>query len=159
MLGATVIGGPGPAGAHAALVGTDPEDGSTLSALPAEIAFEFNEPVGSSSEVAVTAPDGTPVEVVDVAAVDREVTASVGAATLRGDYVIAYRVVSADGHPVSGQLAVTVTEGAEPETTAAAPQAQESFVHRHREHLLWGALVAVVAVALIVAPLLRRRRP
>ncbi len=160
-VGGLLIGTLGPAAAHAALIGSDPEDGARLPALPEQVTLEFNEPVGASSEVAVTAPDGSTIPVEDVSVLDREVTATVDASTLRGEHVIAYRVVSADGHPVTGQVVVTTTEGESPEQSNAPETTgqDESFVHRHREHLLWGGLVGVVAVALILLPLLRRRSP
>lgn len=160
-VGAVLIGTMAPAAAHAALVGSDPEDGASVPALPEQVTLEFNEPVGASSEVAVTGPDGSTIPVEDLSVLDREVTATVGASTLRGEHVIAYRVVSADGHPVTGQIVVTTTEGdsAEQSGTPATADEDESFVHRHRDHLLWGGLIGAVAVALIVLPLLRRRRP
>lgn len=148
-----------PASGHAALVRSDPEPDATLTGLPRSVELEFNEPIGSSVEVAVTAPDGQSVPVSSARADDRFVRAEVGPSQARGDYVVAYRVVSVDGHPVSGQYSVTVTEGESVASPAVAPVAQESFVHRHREHLLWGGLVAAVAIGLIVAPLLRRRDP
>lgn len=157
MLGLFLVGPVvAPASGHAALVSSDPAPDATLTALPRSVELEFNEPIGSSVEVAVTAPDGDPVPVSSARADDRFVRADVASSTLSGDFVVAYRVVSVDGHPVSGQYAVTVTEGEQVASPAVVSVAEESFVHRHREHLLWGGLVAVVAVGLIVAPLLRR---
>ena len=157
VLGLLLVGPIGvPASGHAALVDSDPEPDATVAALPRSLELEFNEPIGSSLEVAVTAPDGEPVAVSSVRADDRFVRADLGTSTVSGDFVVAYRVVSVDGHPVSGQYAVTVTEGEEVAAPATVPLTEESFVHRHREHLLWGGLVAVVAIGLVVAPLLRR---
>lgn len=154
-----------PATAHAALVGTDPEPGARLEALPRTLTFEFSEPVGTSSEVAVTAPDGSLVEVGAVAARDREVFADLPVSTQDGEYLIAYRVVSADGHAVSGSFEVTVAapatssaQAAPSASPAAADVSQSSFVHRHTEHLAWGGLVAVAALVLLGVPLLRERR-
>lgn len=158
LLGLLLVGPIGaPASGHAALVDSDPEPDAAVPALPRSLELEFNEPIGSSVEVAVTAPDGEPVVVSSIRADDRFVRADLAASTVSGDYVVAYRVVSVDGHPVSGQYAVTVTEGAEAAADpATVPLTEASFVHRHREHLLWGGLVAVVAIGLVVAPLLRR---
>ena len=90
VLGTVLLGGPGPAAAHAALVGTDPEDGATLDVLPAQVTFEFNEPVHGDGQVAVTAPDGSMVAVEDVSALDRTLTATIGESGVRGDFIIAY---------------------------------------------------------------------
>ncbi|MET0467507.1 MAG: copper resistance CopC family protein [Aeromicrobium sp.] len=145
----------GPASAHAALVGSDPEDGSSLDAAPTTITLTFNENIAQPAYVAVAAPDGTQVEVTDIRAVDDTVTATVQDVDQRGRYSASYRVVSADGHPVTGTLRYDVTTGRSV-TQVDAPAQDEGFLHRHSSHLFWGILAAVVAIALLLAPLRRR---
>jgi methionine-rich copper-binding protein CopC len=144
----------GPAGAHAALAGSDPEDGSTHAAAPLSVTFTFTENIAQPAYVAVTAPDGTQVAVSGIRAVDRTVTATVADVDQRGTYQASYRIVSADGNPVTGTVSYDVTVGRTVEQAAAA--SQDSFVHRHRSHFVWGILAAVVAIALLLAPLRRR---
>ena len=153
LLGGLVLGA-GPASAHAALIGTDPEDGGTLSTAPTSITFTFNENVSRRAQVAVAAPDGTQLKVADLTAVDNTVTAQVPDADQRGTYSASYRVISADGHPVTGTITYDVTTGRSV-TQVDAPE-QENFIHRHRSHLVWGVLAAVVAIVLLLAPLRRR---
>ncbi|WP_153911251.1 MULTISPECIES: copper resistance CopC family protein [Aeromicrobium] len=146
--------GSGPAGAHAALIGSDPESGSTLAAAPTTITLRFNEAVGNPAFVAVTAPDGSKVEVSDISAVDRTVEATVEDVDQSGRYSAAYRIMSTDGHPVTGTITYDVAAG---RAVAQADKPQEqTFLHRHRGHLLWGILAAVVAVVLLLAPVRRR---
>lgn len=157
-LGATallVLVSTGPASAHAGLVGTDPSDGASLTAMPTSVSLTFNENIGNPAYVAVTAPDGTQLDVTDTQAVDAEVRARVADPGQRGTYTMAYRVVSADGHPVGGTVTFDVTQGKVVEQVQAS--GQQSFVHRHREHIAWGVGAAVVAVVLLVLPLRRRR--
>jgi methionine-rich copper-binding protein CopC len=154
LAGAVVLLAAAPASAHASLIRTSPADGSKVATAPRAVALTFSENVGSAF-VAVTAPDGSPVRTSQVRAVDEKVTASVAATDQRGRYTLAYRVVSADGHPVSGTVTVTTTTG-RTVTQADAP-ADKSFVHRHRSHLVIGILAGLVAIGLILAPLLRRR--
>jgi methionine-rich copper-binding protein CopC len=149
-----IVLGAGPASAHAALVGTDPEDGSTLATAPSAITFTFNENVSRRAQVAVAAPDGTQVDVGRIRAVDRTVTATVPDVDQRGTYSASYRVISADGHPVTGTVTYDVTAGRTVEQVDAPTQ--EGFVHRHRSHFIWGVLAAVVAIVLLLAPLRRR---
>jgi methionine-rich copper-binding protein CopC len=147
-----------PAQAHAALVGTDPADAATVATLPGEVTLEFSEPV-TRSEVVLTAPDGSRVPL-EVSARDREVTGRLGGGTddaQRGTYTLAYRVVSVDGHPIAGESTFTTTSGRTVEQAPRAAEPEESFVHRHAEHLWWAVGGGLVAVALIVWPLLRRR--
>lgn len=150
-----LLAGSGPASAHAALVGSDPADGATVATVPESVSLDFNEPIGTT-DVAVTAPDGSQVDVSGVEAMDRTVTARVADTSQRGTYTVAYRVVSVDGHPVAGTFTFEATEGDVVEQ-ADAPVEQASFVHRHSSHLLWAGGAAVVAVALVVVPLVRRR--
>ncbi len=155
IAGALVLLGTAPVAAHASLTGTDPEDGSTLDTAPTSLTFSFNEVVGNAA-VVVSAPDGSRVDVADVTAVDREVTASVADVDQKGTYTASYRVVSADGHPISGSVTYAVTSGRT--VTQRPPQAavEQGFVHRHRTHLFWGVLAAAVAVVLLLEPLRRR---
>lgn len=154
---ALVAGGTSPASAHAALVGSDPADGSTLTTAPATITFTFNENVAQPAYVAVAAPDGTQAAVSDIRAVDQTVTATVEDVDQRGTYSASYRVVSADGHPVTGTVTYEVTSGRS--VTQVDAPADESFLHRHSSHFFWGILAAVVAIALLLAPLRRRHDP
>lgn len=152
-----LILGAGPASAHAGLVGTDPEDGARLQSLPSTATFTFSENVGNAF-IAVTAPDGTPVTSSKARAVDREVSIELTDPGQRGDYSASYRVVSADGHPVSGTMMFTVLTGQEVTQVAVKP-AKQGFFDRHLGHVIWGVLAGVVAIALIVVPLRRRDDP
>lgn len=153
LLGSFVLGA-APASAHAAMIGSDPEDGTSMAAAPTSITFSFNENVSRRAQVAVAAPDGSQVEVSDVRAVDGSVTATLADVDQRGTYSASYRVVSADGHPVTGTVTYDVTSGRT--VTQVDPPEQRSFVHRHGNHLAWGGAAAVVAVVLLLAPLRRR---
>jgi methionine-rich copper-binding protein CopC len=146
--------GAGPASAHAALVGSDPADGTSSATAPTTITFTFNENIAQPAYIAVQAPDGTQVEVTDVRAVDEAVTATVADVDQRGTYSASYRVVSSDGHPVTGTITYAVTTGRS--VTQVEAPAEETFLHRHSSHLIWGVLAAVVAIALLLAPLRRR---
>ena len=116
--------GVGPASAHASLVSSDPRDGATLDRLPSRVSFTFSEDVVTPAYVVVRTADGSDVTsgepVVDGATVSQELDGS--AAT--GEVTLAYRVVSVDGHPVTGELAVTVAEPAH-RPSATAPGGPE----------------------------------
>ncbi|HOF63811.1 MAG TPA: copper resistance protein CopC [Dermatophilaceae bacterium] len=107
--------------AHSALVSSVPADGATLSAPPTEIVLTFNENINASfTQVALTRGDAA-VALAPVAVKGPEVRAQISAPPLGGGaYRIAFRVVSADGHPISGETRFTVT-GPAATTSAAAP--------------------------------------
>lgn len=146
--------GSGPASAHASLVESDPKDGAILTAAPTAITFTFSENVGNPAYVSVTAPDGSKVDVTGVRAVDRRITGTVADVDQKGRYTAAFRVVSADGHPVEGTIHYSTTSGRTVEQ--ADPPDEETFIHRHSAHFFWGILAAAVAIALLLAPLRRR---
>jgi copper transport protein len=105
-----------PASAHAVLVESDPADRSRTVSAPAEVTLTFNEPV----EVAV---DGVRVFDASARRVDEGtwsgppqpevVGVDLPADLPDGGYVVTYRVVSADSHPINGAFTFTVGEGAE----------------------------------------------
>jgi methionine-rich copper-binding protein CopC len=153
---AVLLAGAGPASAHAALIGSDPGDGSSLAATPTSITLTFNENVGNG-QLAVQAPDGSAVKVIGTRTVDNALSATIPDVDQKGTYSASYRVVSADGHPVTGTLTYAVTVG-RAVTQVDAPE-EETFIHRHSSHLFWGVLAAIVAIALLLAPLRRRHDP
>lgn len=103
-----VLGIAPPASAHATLVGTDPVDGSVLVASPGSVTFTFDEPV-SLPEGGVQAFDsaGDPVPAT-ATTLDAVLSVDVPDVLADGSYVVVWRVVSADGHPVAGSLTFSV---------------------------------------------------
>ncbi len=120
MTVAAVLATAGPAAAHAALVSTDPADGTTLGALPAQITLTFDDTIVADlggNQVQVTDATGAALTDGDPVVQDNIVTqALTGAAS--GPITVAWRVVSDDGHPVSGGFSFTVTA---PPTPTATP--------------------------------------
>ncbi|WP_018639968.1 copper resistance CopC family protein [Parafrankia elaeagni] len=110
---------PRPAWAHSSVLRTEPGNGSTLATPPDRISLVFNEPVWTDyATVAVTGSDGRQVETGQPQVV--ETTLSVGLPDLAtGGYHVTWRVVSADGHPISGEFSFTVAGGADSAATAA----------------------------------------
>jgi copper transport protein len=97
---------PASAGAHAVLTHSTPHRGSTVNAPPRQVVFDFNEPVEASfGSVRVFDSDGRRVDQGEVAypyGHQRSVGVGLRPGLGRGLYTATYRVVSADGHPVSG---------------------------------------------------------
>lgn len=145
----------GPAAAHASLVSSDPKDGSSLDAEPATVSITFNEDVSTPAQLQVTGPDGETLADADPTVDGRTVTQTLRTSGYAGTYTIAYRVISADGHPVTGELTYDVTSGKQADQAPA--EEEESFAKRHQTHLILGAGAVVVAVALLAWPWIRRR--
>jgi methionine-rich copper-binding protein CopC len=100
----------GQAQAHDVLVSTQPPSDSTLTAAPPEVTLTFDKPVQLGfTEVEVVGP-GTTYWAAGLPTVSGDtVTAPLRPLGPAGRYTIRYRIVSADGHPVSGQAGFTLT--------------------------------------------------
>ncbi|MFI5640815.1 copper resistance CopC/CopD family protein [Streptomyces goshikiensis] len=117
---ALVLGGAGAAFAHAGLSGSDPADGAVLKAAPQYVTLTFTESVSFSDDsLRVLSPQNERVNPRPARHVDgKDNTARVElSGTLpQGTYTVAWRVVSADGHPISGAF---VFSNGKPSETAA----------------------------------------
>lgn len=110
-----------PAGAHSVLIGSDPEAGTAVASLPDRVSLQFNEPLQESfAAVTLTDAEGNRWSDDDVAVSGDTVSAGVAGAGAAGTYTIAYRVISADSHPISGTVEFTLTEAGD--GTPAIPQ-------------------------------------
>lgn len=102
-----------PASAHAILRSTSPADGDVLDAPPETVSLEFNEPVSTSKGgVRVFNGEGERVDQSDAtaAAETDSVSVSLPSDLPDGTYVVSWRALSADSHPVHGAFIYTVGE-------------------------------------------------
>jgi methionine-rich copper-binding protein CopC len=99
---------PGPAAAHDELVRTAPAAGTKIAAPPATVQLVFGEPArATGSAVVVTGPGGARVSTGALVVTNATVIQPVRITTA-GVYKVNWRVVSADGHPVTGTFSFTV---------------------------------------------------
>jgi copper transport protein len=105
---------PASASAHAVLQHTTPHQNSSVTAAPERVQLDFNEPVEVSfGSVRVYDERGQRVDAGEVAHPQgrpESVVVGLREGLGRGIYTTTYRVVSADGHPVSGGYAFGVGE-------------------------------------------------
>ncbi|MEV1020125.1 copper resistance protein CopC [Streptomyces sp. NPDC050264] len=114
----TLLAGAAPASAHAALTGSDPKQGAVVETAPRQVSLTFSEDVAMSSDsVRVLDPAGKRVDSGKVGHPGGTTyTVKLHAGLPDGTFTVAYQVVSADSHPVSG--AFTFSIGAPSKTTA-----------------------------------------
>lgn len=102
-----------PALAHTSLLSSDPAEGDVLSTPPQQIRLNFNDPMNAEvSTVAITGPGGSQWQVGKLTVEGTALTAPVQATGPAGEYTLGYRVLSEDGHPVTGAVRFTVTAAA-----------------------------------------------
>ncbi len=108
-----------PAAAHATLVSTDPAEGEVVAETPDVVTFTYDEPVSlTDGSIQVFDAAGEPVDS-SATSEDEVVTADLPDELSAGTYVVAWRVVSADGHPISGSLTFSIGAASE---TVVPPQ-------------------------------------
>src|SRR5690348_7689258 len=98
------VAGAGSASAHAALIRTDPKDGSVDKTAPEQIQMWFSEGVLLSTDsVKVLGPDGKRADggaAQHVGSDTASAEAPLRSGLKNGTYVVAWKAVSADSHPV-----------------------------------------------------------
>lgn len=120
---AILVGWAGAAGAHAGLMSTDPPSQAELAAAPTKIVLQFDEPVEASlGGIRLYDANEKRLDVGETAHVpgsDTELQATVEAQLGDGLYVVTWRALSADSHPVSGAFTFQVGSGAAAGDTSA----------------------------------------
>ncbi len=109
------------ASAHSVLVSMSPKDKAIVSTPPTRVVLTFNEDVNVEFSI-IKVVDGSGAS---VASGSTQVVGGVVSLALRprlanGTYTVRYKVVSTDGHPVSGTTTFTVAGSTAP-TTSSAP--------------------------------------
>lgn len=113
--------GAGTASAHAELTGAAPSSGSSLSQAPTEVNLQFSETIQDFvPTVTVTGPDGQNCADGAPILADNTLTQPLAALGPPGVYTAAYRIVSADDHPVTGETTFPTFAPPPPATTAEA---------------------------------------
>jgi copper transport protein len=143
LLGGLLVA-PSQALSHAVLIETSPRDGDHLEAPPAEIVLRFNEPV-ALIVVRLLDARGTAIPLPQPPTVrDTSLRLPMPAALSRGNYVVTYRVTSADSHPVGGAFPFSV--GQPDEGVSAARPARSDAA-------LWQVLAVCLRVLFYIGVL------
>jgi methionine-rich copper-binding protein CopC len=102
--------------AHSTLISSLPKNGAVLKALPREVTLRFNEELlviagKQPNTLRIASPTGESIVAGLVKVDGNSVSISVNseqAKKIAGRYKVSYRVVSADGHVISGQYYFTI---------------------------------------------------
>ncbi|WP_454149496.1 copper resistance CopC family protein [Microbacterium lacticum] len=114
-----------PAQAHDELVSSYPEAGSTITGSPAEITLSFSGELIAgmqSGAVEVITPDGQNIATDAPSEDGTSITQHLTPNPPAGMFTVRWKVVSSDGHPISGEYTYTVAPtDAVPSSPAATP--------------------------------------
>lgn len=144
------------ASAHASLLSTDPADGSVVPQVPEQVVFTFNEPIRLSSDgVHAFTPSGDDWPAA-AQVQDNRLVVTPSSDPGQGTVVVAWKVISEDGHEVGGSLTFSIGAASSGPTsgTDAAPSTRTSvavarWVATAATALALAGLVAVVGVVVV----------
>lgn len=153
LFSAVLLGWSLPAHAHTSLVSSDPSEGARLDSAPQQVVLTFSENLNQPSEAGLVV-DGTTRDA-SVEVDGRRLVVTATGERPDGAYQVNYRVVSADGHPVTGTLSFTVGEAtAAADDTTEVPADTENTVPSMSTIVL---IVGLVLVGVALAVLFLRR--
>jgi copper transport protein len=164
-----------PAAAHAELVKTTPANGEQLMKSPPEVTMAFTESVNLvDNGIRLIDQVGATVPTPEPTADRRTITWPMPADLPEGSYIVTWRVVSADGHPISGAFSFVVgtaagsaagsSTGTETAGTASTTVATRSdapwpvVVSRLAGYVAFALFAGVAAFVLLCAPDASRNR-
>lgn len=164
-----IVVGASSASAHATVVTSTPGNGDVLTEAPSEVSIEFSESVTvGAGYLRVLDAGGERVDTGNVKVDGGTITVSLPNELADGGYVVTYRVVSADSHPVSGAISFAVGNAAPPQIDSRGTQvggaSDDSAIGVLYPLTRWigYAGLALLAGALLLAlldPALRETRP
>ncbi|PGH46264.1 copper transport protein [Micromonospora sediminicola] len=150
-----------PASAHAVLVSSSPAASAVVPEAPAQVVITFSEGVRKvPGKVRVIAPDGSRADRGEPTFQGAEVTIPVDPSGARGTYLVSYRVISADSHPVSGAFTYSVGAPSEPPTDTGSDNRANPVTEnavKVAKYVGYVGLLLLVGPALVLAALWPRR--
>ncbi|MFV2099923.1 copper resistance CopC/CopD family protein [Micromonospora sp. LOL_024] len=167
LLGLTLVslcaalGPAGPVAAHAVVVATTPQRDEVLGYAPREVLVTFSETIGVvPGRVQVLAPDGKRISIGEPEVRNRTMRIALRPADRPlGTYLVSYRVISADSHPVAGSF--TFAAGAPSATPPTPPTESENpagALVPTAKYVGYLGLVLAVGPPLLIATMWPRRR-
>ena len=151
-LSGVLLGPAAPASAHAALVASDPGSNTIVPDAPNRVTLTFSESVQLlAGKIQVLAPDGSRADQGEPQASGNTVTIPLRTGAGRGTYLVSYRVISADSHPVAGTLLYSVGAASTPPSETDAAQDVDPVV---RALIPVGKYLGYTGLVLLIGPVL-----
>lgn len=147
----TLLGPAGAASAHAVLVSMSPPPDALLDAAPERVTIEFNEPVDTTAD-SLTVTDGSGAVISSDPVVEGATVSVEVPATAQGWHAVSWRVVSSDGHPLSGAWTFRIGEGSAEAPAGLEEQASDAASASTTSRWVWigGQLLSSLATVVLV---------
>jgi copper transport protein len=156
-----------PAAAHAALVRTQPVQASVVQDAPSVVVVTFSEHVQPvQDKIKVIGPDGKRYDKGSATVNGSDLDIPMRSGAPHGTYVVVYRVISADGHPVGAGFTYSVVTASTNNANADSSGRTDptvAFLVSSADFLSYAGLILAVGPTLVLIALwphrLDRRRP
>lgn len=146
--------------AHATLESSNPVEGSTVEVMPSQISLTFNEELMNLdgeqvNTIALLDGNSEDISLSEITVENATIAAKVNVSTfvLPGDYRIKYRVVSADGHPIEGEVVFTYAAAETAEATS-----DDVVISTNDEGINTELVAGFLALIMLIALLLWLRK-
>lgn len=136
LVAAILVGGTAAAAAHATLLRSTPAEGAVVRMLPPQATLTFSEAV-TPLVIELLRPDGGSVRLIGNASGTSLTIALPANDAPNGTYLLSWRVVSSDGHPIGGYSTLSV--GSPSATPPAVPELNDPTLRA----ALWAAKLAL----------------
>lgn len=160
--------------AHTTLTTSNPSEGEVLSAQPEKIELVFGTVIEEGSSMTLKGPEAS-IEFDEIAVSDNIMTGQLASELPNGQYVIDWKIIGEDGHPIEGQILFgvdievpqeetidqeaaeqeavdeSVTETEENETAEAAETNQDE----EESSNVWATVLIVAAIVLVAAGMIK----
>lgn len=150
--------------AHSDLISSDPAAGASLEKMPESFSLTFNEELisidgESVNTLTLQGVDGNRYELLAPTVVGAVLSAELGAAEYPAEtYLLSYRAVSADGHPITGEITFSTQSPTTIDFEPVAPIRTQEIVSESPAPKSEPYLVmAGIALALIAVITIRKR--
>lgn len=147
----------GPASAHDELLGSTPSPNEQLSTAPTSVVLTYSAAIlHEGAEIVVVDASGKDWTDGDPVIDTNTLTVPVASGLPEAGYLVEWRVVSSDGHPISGTIPFAVGDATPLQSSQATPDAGGDGISV--VPFVVGGIVVVVVVAVVVAIAVARRR-
>jgi len=142
--------------AHSALESSIPSNGEMIDALPSVISITFNENLISIegeqvNTLTLKGSDGSPCELSEPTISGAVLSAQVADGQYpAGNYVLTYRAVSADGHPITGELTFTSTTTTTIESPPTTPVTTSALVEPDNSSSAYPIIGLAILLAILI---------
>jgi|SRR5690606_4099856 len=118
--------------AHTTLTESNPSEGEVLSTQPENIELEFGTVIEEGSSMTLSGPEAS-IELGEITVSDNIMTGEVTNELPNGQYIIDWKIIGEDGHPIEGQILFGVDVEAPQEEVAEEPAEEEPAIEEESD--------------------------